>query len=150
MAMPADGGTITGAGSYYADNICTLTATPNAGYSFVCWKENGSIVSEQASYTFTVNGNRNLVAQFSGTGVEEYEDESIIALYPNPVEEKLVAKSLVAIRQCEVYSISGQLILSVTNCSDRLEVPLEGLPQGVYLVKMVTDKFVRTKKFVKK
>ena len=150
MAMPADGGTITGAGSYYADNICTLTATPNAGYSFVCWKENGSIVSEQASYTFTVNGNRNLVAQFSGTGVEEYEDESIIALYPNPVEEKLVAKSLVAIRQCEVYSISGQLILSVTNCSDRLEVPVEGLPQGVYLVKMVTDKFVRTKKFVKK
>ena len=150
MAMPADGGTITGAGSYYADNICTLTATPNAGYSFVCWKENGSIVSEQASYTFTVNGNRNLVAQFSGTGVEEYEDESIIALYPNPVEEKLVAKSLVAIRQCEVYSISGQLILSVTNCSDRLEVPVEGLHQGVYLVKMVTDKFVRTKKFVKK
>ena len=148
-AMPADGGTISGAGSYYENNLCTLTATPNAGYSFVYWKENGSVVSEQASYTFTVTGNRNLVAQFSGTGVDENEGEGFV-LYPNPVEEKLIIESIGTIRQCEIYTLTGQLILSLTNSSERLEVPVEKLPQGAYLVRLVTDGFVKTNKFIKK
>ena len=147
-AMPADGGTITGAGSYYENNLCTLTATPNTGYSFVCWKENGSVVSEQASYTFTVTGNRNLVAQFSGTGVDEYEGEGFV-LYPNPVEEKLIIESIGTICQCEIYTLTGQLVYSASNCSERFEVQVEPLPQGTYLLKLVTDKLVQTKKFVK-
>ena len=44
---------------------CTVTATPNTGYSFVNWTENGSSASANASYTFTVTGNRDLVANFS-------------------------------------------------------------------------------------
>lgn len=148
-AMPADGGTITGAGSYYENNLCTLTATPNAGYSFVSWKENGSVVSEEASYTFTVTGNRNLVAQFSGTSVNEYEGESFV-LYPNPVENKLVVESIETIRQCEVYTLTGQLVLNLTGCSERLEVPVEKLTSGAYMVRLVTDRFVKTSKFIKK
>ena len=147
-AVPAEAGTVTGAGSYYADNTCTLVAIPNEGCAFLCWKENGHVVSENASYTFTVTGNRNLVAQFSGTGVDENDGEGL-ALYPNPVNDKLIVESTGAIRSCEVYSITGQLVLSVTNCSERLEVPVEALPQGTYLVKLVADKFVQTKKFVK-
>ena len=148
-AVPTEGGTITGTGTYYENNLCTLTATPNEGYSFVCWKESGNFISDQSSYTFTVTGNRNLVAQFSGTGVNEYEGESFV-LYPNPVKDKLIVESIGDIRQCEVYSITGQLLLSLTNCSERLEIPVEKLPAGTYLVRLVTDQFVKTSKFIKK
>jgi hypothetical protein len=148
-AVPAEAGTVTGAGTYYANNTCTLVAIPNEGCSFLCWKENGIVVSGEAAYTFTVTGNRNLVAQFSGTGVDENEGEGLV-LYPNPVNDKLIVESNSAIRSCEVYSITGQLVLSVTNCSERLEVPVESLPQGTYLVKLVADNFVKTSKFVKK
>ena len=148
-AVPADGGTITGAGTYYENNTCTLTATPNEGYSFVCWKENGSVISQEATYTFTVTGNRNLVAQFSGTGVDEFEGESLV-LYPNPVNDLLFVESIGIIRKCEVYSLTGQLMLSLTEGSERLEVPVENLPDGTYMVRLVTDRFVKTSKFVKK
>lgn len=148
-AVPAEGGTITGAGTYYENNTCILTATPNEGYSFICWKENGSVVSQEATYTFTVTGNRNLVAQFSGTGVDEYEGESLV-LYPNPVNDMLFVESIGITRKCEVYSLSGQLMLSLTECSERLEVPVENLPTGAYMVRLVTDRFVKTSKFVKK
>lgn len=63
-ANPNNGGTITGQGEYLEGETCSLTATANSGYTFVNWMENGTLVSINANYTFTVTGNRNLVANF--------------------------------------------------------------------------------------
>lgn len=62
---PVDGGTIIGAGNYEQGQTCTLTATANSGYVFSNWTENGSVVSTNANYIFTVNANRTLVANFN-------------------------------------------------------------------------------------
>ena len=63
-ADPTEGGTVTGAGDYYENFECTLTATANRGYAFVGWKLNGAIVSTEANYTFTVTGNATYTACF--------------------------------------------------------------------------------------
>ena len=65
-ANPSNGGTVTGGGSYNQGQSCTVSATANNGFTFTNWTENGSVVSTQANYTFTVTGNRNLVANFQG------------------------------------------------------------------------------------
>ena len=57
--------TVTGGGTYSQGQLCTVTATANAGYTFTNWTENGNVVSTNASYTFTVNANRTLVANFT-------------------------------------------------------------------------------------
>ena len=64
-ANPSDGGSVTGADTYYHFETCTLTATANEGYTFSNWTENGVVVSSSASYSFTVEGPRNLVANFT-------------------------------------------------------------------------------------
>ncbi len=64
-ANPSAGGTVSGAGTYTHGNSCTLTATPNTGYSFVRWTKNGTAVSTSTSYTFTVTESGTYVAQFS-------------------------------------------------------------------------------------
>ena len=64
-ANPTNGGTVSGAGNYNYGASCTLTATTATGYTFTNWTENGSVVSSNANYTFTVEGNRNLVANFT-------------------------------------------------------------------------------------
>lgn len=64
-ASPSAGGTVSGGGTFAAGSSRTVTATANTGYSFANWTENGSMVSSAASYTFTLNGNRTLVANFS-------------------------------------------------------------------------------------
>ena len=61
---PSAGGTVTGGGSYQQGQSCTVTATANTGYTFLRWTENGNQVYTNANYTFTVTGNRTLVAQF--------------------------------------------------------------------------------------
>ena len=64
-ADPTDGGIVTGGGTYYYGQSCTVHATANSGYVFANWTENGSVVSDDSNYTFTVTGNRTLVANFN-------------------------------------------------------------------------------------
>lgn len=56
----------TGAGEYKEGAEATVTAVKETeGWAFFCWKENDSIVSYSADYTFTVEGNVELVAVYS-------------------------------------------------------------------------------------
>ena len=64
-------GTVTGSGTYNCGSTATLTAVPNTGYTFVGWYENGSQVSTNTTYTFTVSGNRTLEARFKSSYVSE-------------------------------------------------------------------------------
>ncbi len=64
-AAPAAGGSVTGGGSVANGTNVTLTATPNAGYSFINWTDAGAPVSNNAAYSFTATANRTLVANFA-------------------------------------------------------------------------------------
>ena len=64
---PVTGGTTTGSGSYVSGSTVNITATPNAGYTFVNWTEGTNILSTNAAYSFTIEGNRTLVANFTVT-----------------------------------------------------------------------------------
>ena len=65
VANPNEGGTVSGAGRYHHGVMITLTATSNEGFTFLNWTENGEEVSTENSYSFTVTGNRDLVANFA-------------------------------------------------------------------------------------
>ena len=67
-ANPSNGGTVTGGGTYNQGQSCTVTATANSGYTFSNWTENGNAVSTNANYTFTVNSDRTLAANFTANG----------------------------------------------------------------------------------
>jgi subtilisin family serine protease len=62
----ASGGTVTGGGTEIPINSeVTLTATPDQGFAFSHWTENGQIVrGAGATYTFRITEDRNLVAHF--------------------------------------------------------------------------------------
>ena len=79
-ASPSNGGTVTGAGTYTSGSTATLTATPNTGYTFSNWTKNGTVVSTNASYSFTVTGNASYVANF--TAIPQYT----ITVAANPAE----------------------------------------------------------------
>ena len=63
-AYPAEGGTVTGGGSYSDGQTATVTATPNSGWHFTGWYKDGSKASSGASYSFTVTGSVTLTAKF--------------------------------------------------------------------------------------
>lgn len=63
-ASPAEGGTVSGGGSYQSGTSVEVAATPNDGYRFVRWTENGPEVSSEAHYAFDAAADRTLVAVF--------------------------------------------------------------------------------------
>ena len=102
-----EGGIVRGAGIFQADTSVTVTATPQNGYRFVEWRENGAKVSEDASYTFKITKSRELTAVFeeetspvpttyivsvsteeggSVTGGGSYEDGSSVTVIVTPNE----------------------------------------------------------------
>lgn len=70
------GGSVSGGGVYVIGQNATVVATPNAGYVFQGWSRNGSVevLSTDASYTFEVEEQTDLVASFAPrVGGEVYQ-----------------------------------------------------------------------------
>ncbi len=62
---PAAGGTTFGSGAYNTGTSVTVIESPNPGYTFANWTENGNIISTSSSYQFIITANRTLVANFT-------------------------------------------------------------------------------------
>jgi len=63
-----DKGTVSGGGTYMRGVQVTVNAQANENYAFVNWTENGTAVSTDAEYTFTMpDDNRILTAHFIST-----------------------------------------------------------------------------------
>ena len=99
-ADPEAGGTTVGDGTYLYGEQVTVTATLNTGYYFCGWYEGDALVSEDMEYTFTIDANRNLTAQFArnpydvvanttvggttvGTGTYEYGQTATVTATPS-------------------------------------------------------------------
>ena len=101
---PDGSGTVSGCDGYNYGDHCTLTATPNPGYTFDKWTENGNLVSTNREYTFEVTSSRIFIAHFtlqsytvtataepvgygtvsvSGGGVFHYNDQCTLTATPN-------------------------------------------------------------------
>ncbi|MFO7977280.1 MAG: T9SS type A sorting domain-containing protein [Bacteroidales bacterium] len=60
---PAEGGTVSGAGTYEYNQTATLTAHPATGWQFRGWEEHGAIVSSGNPLEYEVKENRQLIAR---------------------------------------------------------------------------------------
>jgi len=59
-----NGGTVYGLNEYQPGDMAELSAVANSGYRFAAWTEDGEVVTEEDTYTFTVTGSRVLTAVF--------------------------------------------------------------------------------------
>lgn len=64
-AAPSEGGAVSGGGTFNHGETATVVATANSGYGFAGWSENGTIVSSNLIYSFTVTADRTLLANFT-------------------------------------------------------------------------------------
>ena len=63
-ASPASGGTASGGRTYEKGSTAAVSAAPAAGYRFAGWTEGGKAVGDKPAYSFPVDGDRVLTANF--------------------------------------------------------------------------------------
>lgn len=71
-ALPENGGTVGGAGTYVEDTTITITATPAEGYAFKGWLKGTDTISTTASYSFKVTADVAFAAVFAKSGGATY------------------------------------------------------------------------------
>lgn len=130
-AAPVQGGTITGAGTFDEATNISLEATPEAGYQFLNWTENGVEVSATAVYEFPLTGDRSLVANFELIPVREYQSANhLVSIVEsgktsalNRVTRKITSASTVTITNNSGDSIDAPLNLIVSGVGAGIAMP---------------------------
>ena len=146
---PEEGGTATGAGTYIYGDEVTITLESNEDWAFQNWTENGSVLTEDKTFTFIATANRNFVAHLMYTeGVGE-QNGSKTMVYPNPVSDKLTVEAQEALGTVEIYNLMGALVYSQKNCANKVEINTSDMPSGIYFVRLTNDKTSETRRFVK-
>lgn len=106
--------------------------------------------SDSLSTIYTIS-----IIQETQTSVTDMEQKERIALFPNPVSEKLHIRILDAdtYSNISIYSITGQLVYHslLTNGNDEIEIEIDvaGLASGIYFVKLHSQKKISPKRFIK-
>ncbi len=82
-------------------------------------------------------------------GVDEKPRRNTLSIYPNPAKESIrirLPDKNQTLKRVEFYDLSGRLVQEVSGASLSGEINLTNLPQGMYLVKGITESGVFTGK----
>ena len=142
------------------EQLTPTVAPANATNQSVTWSSSNTAIAtvtnglvkgiSQGQATITVktdDGNKTATCTVTVSGATGIEDvlASQITIYPNPVKEELFIESELTIKKIEICDIAGKTLSTHTTNT----INVSHLPQGVYLVKIHTDKGVVTQKVVK-
>lgn len=144
-ANPSHAGTVSGGGNHSNEMEITVTATPNTGFVFTNWTENGTVVSTKANYTFVVTEDRVLVANFDVYTSVVTDNAPEVKIYPNPsnglVNVEVAEKSTV-----RIYDMLGKQIATY-DVEAHSEISL-GRASGIYFIHVESNGKTATHKVI--
>ena len=87
------------------------------------------------------------IIHFGTLGVEENEGDNII-VYPNPSKNVFNVEGE-GLRKVEIVNAYGQLIFTKEIAGDYLQIDLGNRSAGVYMLRVVTEKGIKTQQIIK-
>ena len=147
---PPGAGVVTGDTIYSYGERATVSVDPNENYHFTRWTENGEMVSLSNRFSFVVKENHHLVVHLAQDNALSEQNDAKIEVFPNPANNKLTIKCEEPILRYSIYDITGVLVTQVANFSkNEVEIDIESLAVGVYVIRLAVGNTVLTSRFVK-
>jgi hypothetical protein len=150
--------------------ICTLTFNASGQLTTINFAKSTSLTKE-TQFSYTVNGlnsgttyqytmtgynsTNEIVSikqgEFTTTGVSYIQDATFrsLAIYPNPILSIFRVNGFLGIADLQIINLKGQMVFS-KQVSNNESILVDFLPQGIYIVKLITSQGVLEKKMLKK
>jgi uncharacterized repeat protein (TIGR01451 family) len=93
-----------------------------------------------------------VVTEFGNPPLSTNEKTIITSIYPNPTKDRITAtwNSDFAPERVEIFDLTGRLLMEeLALGSNLLEIELSDFPQGLYIIRFISEGFVSENKFVK-
>ena len=121
-----------------------IEATANENHRFVQWQDGNT----ENPRTIALLEDNIFIAEFESTVgiVTATQQEEMIKIYPNPATNIIHIQSSVAVQNVVIYDINGRIEMQVENTS---LVSIRHLPNGIYLVRIITANGTSIHKIVK-
>ncbi len=101
-----------------------------------------SQVGQTTTYTILVDIDKSV-------NVEELEMGADYSIYPNPFSNTITISSSEVITSVAVYNLQGAMVMSSLVNQETIDLDLNTLIPGTYIVKVMSDSFTHTHKIVK-
>lgn len=96
-------------------------------------------------------GSGGVMIKFSGVVLSTNENiQSRSVIYPNPAKDVLNVKNNSAINQIVISDMTGKTVYSQKNLNSEVQIDLNGLSKGVYIIRINSGGSINTHKFSKK
>lgn len=128
------------------NKVATVVAEPIGDHPFLNWTANGQVVSTANPYTFVVEGDIELVANFYGTGVNE-ETEQKVTVSPNPTKG-FVNIECENMKDIAICSLDGRVVKTYSELNtNAFTLDMTGLSKGIYIlhIKLMNETIINKK-----
>lgn len=118
----------------------SVVAKPNGTLDFIAWKDNRTVVSTEKEYSFTVAENVDLVACFSPNsslstdiqGLDVDQNNFVYEIVQGAHDIQVLTEA--EVKMVYIFAMDGTQVKKTAGKS----ISVAGLPQGTYIVKVVT------------
>ena len=111
-----------------SDSVIVVTTNEMGPYGVTVTSEDGCVGTGQVYVKFPV-------------GIDEFGIAGQIKLYPNPAKDKLfISIDDLNVEEIRIYNALGSLMAEYNQIEETTELTVNNLSEGVYFVKILTDK----------
>ena len=110
-----------------------------------------TFISVSPPFEYTGDGTQNGVANWSTLSVEDFEEFNNIKLYPNPTNSilNIEFQNDISNGTIEVYDLLGKKVLNQALTNNSIKLNVANWNDGLYLIKILSEDSVETKRFIK-
>lgn len=144
---------LEGMGNILPESILGLTISNNASLSecdvqSICNYLTGSTAAVTINDNLTGCNSRSEVESVCSLGVKETRPEPEFSIYPNPADQMLfiTSRSGIMIQETVIWNQLGQVVVSQAGSNGMIDVSI--LPQGMYIIEIISEKSGIRKKLI--
>jgi len=79
----------------------------------------------------------------------DFEINDAIQIYPNPTKNRMAIKTIKPFSQIQLIDVHGRVIAAVYKNSNEIEIDMNNFSNGIYLIKIISENKIETRKIIK-